>query len=86
MIKILAIITLIGAAALGIAEGDCTAAAVMALLFLPILTKKNARGRLIRSRSNLHAGHKTNKSIISIPQFTDNVKGENAVGCKKAVL
>lgn len=86
MIKILAIITVIGAAAIGIAEGDCTAAAVMALLFLPILTKKNARGRLIRSRSNLHAGHKTNKNIISIPQFTDNVKGENAVGCKKAVL
>ena len=86
MIKILAIITVIGAAALGIAEGDCTAAAVMALLFLPILTKKNARGRLTRSRSNPHAGHKTNKSIISIPQFTDNVKGENAVGCKKAVL
>ena len=84
--KILATITLIGAAALGIAEGDCTAAAVMALLFLPILTKKNARGRLIRSRSNLHAGHKTNKNIISIPQFTDNVKGENAVGCKKVVL
>lgn len=84
--KILATITLIGAAAIGIAEGDCTAAAVMALLFLPILTKKNARGRLIRSRNNLHAGHKTNKSIISIPQFTDNVKGENAVGCKKVVL
>ena len=84
--KILATITLIGAAALGIAEGDCTAAAVMALLFLPILTKKNARGRLIRSISNLHAGHKTNKNIISIPQFTDNVKGENAVDCKKVVL
>lgn len=84
--KILATITLIGAAAIGIAEGDCTAAAVMALLFLPILTKKNARGRLIRSRSNLHAGHKTNKNIISIPQFTDNVKGENAVDCKKVVL
>lgn len=86
MIKILTIITLIGAAALGIAEGDCTAAAVMALLFLPILTKKNARGGLRVSKSNLHTGHKTNKSIISIPQFTDNVKGENAVGCKKAVL
>lgn len=84
--KILATITLIGAAAIGIAEGDCTAAAVMALLFLPILTKKNARGRLIRSRSNPHAGHKTNKNIISIPQFTDNVKGENAVDCKKVVL
>ena len=86
MIKILAIITLIGATVLGIAEGDCTAAAVMLLLFLPILTKKNARGGLIRSRSNLHAGHKPNKNIISIPQFTDNVKGENAVDCKKAVL
>ena len=86
MIKIPAIITLIGAAALGIAEGDCTAAAVMALLFAPILTKKNARGGLIRSRSNPHAGHKTNKNIISIPQFTDNVKGENAVDCKKAVM
>lgn len=84
--KILATITLIGAAAIGIAEGDCTAAAVMALLFLPILTKKNARGRLTRSRSNPHAGHKTNKNIISIPQFTDNVKGENAVDCKKVVL
>lgn len=86
MIKILAIITVIGAAALGIAEGDCTAAAVMALLFLPILTKKNARGGLRVSKSNPHAGHKTNKNIISIPQFTDNVKGENAVDCKKVVL
>ena len=85
MIKILAIITLIGATVLGIAEGDCTAA-VMLLLFLPILTKKNARGGLIRSRSNLHAGHKPNKNIISIPQLTDNVKGENAVDCKKAVM
>ncbi len=84
--KILATITLIGAAAIGIAEGDCTAAVIMALLFLPILTKKNARGRLTRSRSNPHAGHKTNKNIISIPQFTDNVKGENAVDCKKVVL
>lgn len=40
MIKILAITTLIGAAALGIAEGDCTAAAVMALLFAPIMLEK----------------------------------------------
>ncbi len=40
MIKIPAIITLIGAAALGIAEGDCTAAAVMALLFAPIMLEK----------------------------------------------
>ena len=86
MIKIIAIITVVGAAALGIAEGDCTAAAIMLLLFAPILTKKNARGRLIRSRSNLHTGHKTNKSIISIPQFTDNVNSENAVDCKKAVM
>ena len=84
--KILATTTLIGATVLGIAEGDCTAAAVMLLLFLPILTKKNARGGLIRSRSNLHAGHKPNKNIISIPQFTDNVNSENAVDCKKAVM
>ncbi len=84
--KILAIITVIGAAVLGIAEGDCTAAAVIALLFAPILTKKNARGGLRVSKSNPHAGHKTNKNIISIPQFTDNVKSENAVDCKKAVL
>ena len=84
--KILAITTLIGAAALGMAEGDCTAAAIMLLLFAPILTKKNARGGLRVSKPNPHAGHKPNKNIISIPQFTDNVKGENAVDCKKAVM
>lgn len=38
--KILAIITLIGATVLGIAEGDCTAAAVMLLLFAPIMLEK----------------------------------------------
>ena len=84
--KILAIITVVGAAALGIAEGDCTAAVIMLLLFLPILTKKNARGGLRVSKSNPCAGHKTNKNIISIPQFTDNVNSENAVDCKKAVM
>lgn len=40
MIKILAIITVVGASALGIADGDCTAAVIMALLFVPAMFKK----------------------------------------------
>ena len=40
MIKILTIITIIGTVALGIAEGDCTAAVIMLLLFAPIMLEK----------------------------------------------
>lgn len=38
--KLLAVVMIIGAAALGIYEGDCTAAVIMGLLAIPQILKK----------------------------------------------
>lgn len=44
--KVMAILMIIGAAVLGIYEGDCTAAVIIGMLALPqILTKKSPSGR-----------------------------------------
>lgn len=40
MIKLMTIITLCGAFALGMSEGDCTAAVIMTMLFVPAMLKK----------------------------------------------
>ena len=84
--KILATIILIGTVALGAVEGDCTAAVVMGLLFLPLFKKENARGGSRTSKSNPRAGQIQKQNSVSVYRILPKMSTAKNENIKKAVM